>query len=100
MIVAASLGRRVARISTKVGERNEVLRICVRRQESGHGVRDIWKNLEMTGQRIYIRDLDRHRWRQLILHGEVAAHRVRRDVVELDTQQTETVRIHCQRIEW
>ncbi len=105
MIVTVSLGLRKTRASSEVRERNKQLRIEAGtiRILGGQDLSNIVgarKDLKMPGHRVYVSGLERHRRRQLILHGEIAAHRIRRNVIELDPQESQSIGVNQQRIEW
>ena len=87
-LVFVSFGGCVACTSAKILKGQE-LRRCfagwqVSRQDLGEIVRTR-KHFQMPPQRGHVARLDGHAWSELILQGEVAAHRVRSLVVELDS---------------
>src|SRR6476646_1537581 len=50
----------------------------------------------MAREGAHIANLHGHRWGQLILNGEVAAHRVRRQILKLDSAQRQPIGVYQQ----
>src|SRR5690348_435508 len=108
VVVARALCERIAVVLAEVRERNSslgrgngsasgsaiktgsVCKLGASRQESGRivGVR---KDLKVPRQRSHIARLDRQAGRELVLQGEVPAHRVWRLIVELNSSKPESV---------